>query len=131
MLRLAHVRQSRSSSPLLAFLYDLNALHIWRVNLEPHLDTDSSQFVSEEDCTLNATAADVDANTGKGVAVLQAHEQDVTQFGGFWAELVEESGTRAGWVEDGDLGVVEVENGVWDGAGFRRWRRVGFELSVD
>ncbi len=47
MLRLPHIRQSRSSRPLLSSLYDLDALHIRTVDLIPHLNSNSRQLISQ------------------------------------------------------------------------------------
>lgn len=65
---LSHVVQSCPPGSLLLPLDNLDALDVRRVNLVPHLDADSGQLVAEQDGGINTRVANVDADTGKGVA---------------------------------------------------------------
>lgn len=72
MLWLAHVRKSRSSRALLLSLDNLNALHIRRIDLKPHLHTNASQLVAQQDTGVDAATADVYAYASEWVAGLLA-----------------------------------------------------------
>lgn len=131
MLWLTHVRKSRSPRALLLPLDNLNSLHIRRIDLEPHLHTNASQLVAQQDTGVDAATADVYTDTSEWVTGLLAHEEDVSDLGAFWVRLVEEVGAHTGWVKDLDLRSCEVVDWRLEGLGRGWWWWVGLDLAVD
>lgn len=115
MSRPAHVVQPSPSRSLLFPLHDLDALDIGRVDLIPHLHSHASQVVTEQDRGVDALAADVEADSGVLVAVLEADEEDVADVCAVGVFAAEEAGAGAGGIESGYLGGGEGGDGVFAG----------------
>lgn len=90
VLWLPHVRQTCSSRSLLTSLHHFYSLHIWRVDLIPHLHTNPCKLVAEENSSVDASAADVDTDACEWIAVFLADEEDISDLGCLRAGFAEE-----------------------------------------
>lgn len=122
MLGLPHVCQACSSRSLLPSLHYFDSLYIWRVDLIPHLHANSRKLVAEENACVDASAADVDADACKWIAVLLANEENIPDLGCLGAGFAEELCACPSRVQDGNLFCVKVANWVLK-VGCRRGRR--------
>lgn len=115
MLRLAHIRKLGPPSPLRPTPHDLNARHVGRVDLVPHLDARLEEVVAQQDGGVDAGAADHEQHAGEGLAFCCGDLQDVA-YARCAGMLGEEGGAGSGAVEAVLLLVVEGEKG--GGVGF-------------
>lgn len=122
MLHLAHVRQSRPPNLPLRPLHNLDAFYQRGIHFVPHLDAYAGELAAQEDGGVDAAPPDVDADAGEGLACALAYEEDVADAGALGVCAVEEAGTGAAGVEDGELGSGGCGDGIgaglFDGARF-------------
>lgn len=90
MFWLSHICQTCTSRSLLPSLHHFYSLYIWRVDLVPHLHANSCKLVAEENASVDASAADVDADTCEWVAVFLADEENIADLGCLRAGFAEE-----------------------------------------
>lgn len=103
MLNRAHIRQSGASGALGRPLNNFYAFDQRTVNLVPHFDAHAGELAAQKNGCVGATAPDVDADAGEGVARALADEQDVADACAFRVVFCEEAGAGAGGVEHADL----------------------------
>lgn len=116
MLHSAHIRQPRTARALSRPLNNFYALDERAVHFVPHFHAHAGELAAEQDCGVDASAADVDAYAGEGVACAEPHEEDVAYACAFRVVFCEEAGSGAGGVEEGGLRGCDCGDGV--GAGF-------------
>lgn len=103
VFRLPHVRELRPSRSSALFpLSNLYAVHVWRIYLDPHLDSHSCQLISEQyrGVDRRVSLPYIDANSAERIAVLEPDEKDIARFDSIDIFIGEETCACTGRVQD-------------------------------
>ena len=118
-----HVSQSGSPLPLLCPLNNLNTINIRTINFDPHLASNFSQFISQQECCIHTARSNVQTYSRERVTRLKSDPQDVPDLDTLSVLPIKKGSSFTSWVEDGKLTSSKGSDGVFHRrAGCRRRR---------
>src|SRR5215471_10015647 len=75
-----HVSQSLTSHPLLCSFHNLHSQDVRTEHLDPHLTSDFSQFIAQQEACIHAPRSNVQAYSRERIAGLKSNAKNVSNL---------------------------------------------------